>query len=299
MAGWAFRAVPGLVRVMLAFEDWYRRSHRGLVESVLRAVGDPDVAGESVDEAVLRAFERWDRVATMASPGGWVFRVALNVARRDLARARRDAEEVRIAHAGRPEVEPPPGGEAWLLVDSLPLRQRTAVVLRHGAGMTEAAVAAAMGVARSTVSSTLASAHDTLRRKLVEVRLGLARECRPTGCEVEDLSTGEVVAARWSDEVRDRIKVRPGDLVALEGDEVVWRWWHGRVVAVDVDNGRATMRRRVTTGGEGDIDVAVPDGLDVTVGMTGYWEGAKTLVAVAEQELRSPPPGLRPSSGRR
>ena len=131
----------------------------------------------------------------------------------------------------------------------------------------------------------------------MEVRLGLARECRPTGCDVEDLATGEVVPARWSDDVRDRIKVRPGDLVAMEGDEVVWRWWHGRIIAVD--GGRATVRRRVTTGGEGDIDVAVPDGLDVATGMTGYWEGAKTLVAVAEQELRSPPPGVRPSSGRR
>lgn len=56
----------------------------------------------------------------------------------------------------------PPAGEAWDAVRRLPQRQRTAVVLRYVADLPEAEIAAAMGIARSTVSSTLTHAHRAL-----------------------------------------------------------------------------------------------------------------------------------------
>lgn len=285
---------------MHAFEDWYRQAYPGLVESIVRAVGDRALGVDAADEAAARAFERWERVAAMRSPNGWVYRVAVNVAKRHMARTGRDADAAILALAGRPAVAPPPGNEAWLLVPTLPLRQRTAIVLRHAAGLTEAGIAEAMGVTRSTVSSTLASAHDNLRRKLMTIELGLARRCHEQGCDVEDLATGALRPARWSDAVRNTIKVRPGDLVAVEDDEVVWRWWHGRVVSAAGD--AAVVRRRVTRGDadEADMEIAVPAELagDVAAGMTAYWH-EKTLVAVAERELTQPPPGVRPSSDRR
>ena len=51
---------------------------------------------------------------------------------------------------------------------ALPTRQRTAVVLRFVADLTESQIAQAMGVSRSTVSSTLSDALAALHRVLAE-----------------------------------------------------------------------------------------------------------------------------------
>ncbi|MBA2497403.1 MAG: hypothetical protein H0V33_09980 [Acidimicrobiia bacterium] len=64
------------------FEPWYRAEHPRLVVSLALACGRMDLAAEAVDEAFVRALERWDRVSAMASPTGWTYRVALNCLRR-------------------------------------------------------------------------------------------------------------------------------------------------------------------------------------------------------------------------
>lgn len=127
------------------------------------AFGDHDLAVDVADEALVRAYERWARVSSMASPEGWTYRVAFNVARR---RLRRNAVEQRLLRSERPVEEPGPAREMWLLVAELPPRQRQAVALRHVAGLTESAVAEVMGVTRGTVSATLRSAYRTLRLEL-------------------------------------------------------------------------------------------------------------------------------------
>jgi DNA-directed RNA polymerase specialized sigma24 family protein len=148
------------------FEEFYGRQHGPLVASLLLVTGDPDLAREGADEAFARALARWSRVGAMASPGGWVYRVALNVIRR---RGRRRAIEARLL-ARRPPSPPvpAPAGEAWLLVAGLPPRQRQVVVLRHVADLPEIEIARVLAISRSTVSSTLADAHRTLARRLRE-----------------------------------------------------------------------------------------------------------------------------------
>ena len=42
--------------------------------------------------------------------------------------------------------------QLWALVRALPTRQRTAIVLRYVADQSEAAIAVAMGIRRSTVA---------------------------------------------------------------------------------------------------------------------------------------------------
>lgn len=279
------------------FAEWYREAQPGLLESVLRAVQRRAVAEDAVDEAFEKAFARWERVQSMRSPNGWVYRVAVNAARRQLSREVREGERLAFATAGSVP-EPPPGGEAWLVVATLPVRQRTAVVLRHVGGMTEAEVAEAMGVTRSTVSSTLASAYKALGQQLAEPRtqkdamhlsLALADACDDDGCDIEPLDGGRRRVA-WSDAVRNTIKVRPGDLVAVDGDEVVWRWWGGTVVGVD--GGTATVERNVTQRADGDprraqIEMDAPDELDLAPG-DRVWFGAdgdrKVIVAAGSPE---------------
>lgn len=139
--------------------------HPRLVTALAAMFGDRDLAAESADEALVRAYERWRRVSSMDSPEGWTYRTGLNVARRIL---RRRSLEAALLRRERREPDPLPGpaGEIWDLVAVLPERQRQAVVLRHVGQLREREIAEVMGVARGTVSSTLRSAHESLRMEL-------------------------------------------------------------------------------------------------------------------------------------
>ncbi|MCB0975796.1 MAG: hypothetical protein KDB86_14760 [Actinobacteria bacterium] len=142
------------------FEQWYRDAHPGLGASLTVVLGDASLAQESVDEAFSRALQRWDRVSQMESPRGWVYRVALNDARRRLRRA---GLERRLLRTSRISPVAPPAGELWLVVSELPQRQREAVVLRHVGELRENEIAEAMGITRGTVSATLRAAYRSLR----------------------------------------------------------------------------------------------------------------------------------------
>lgn len=149
-----------------SFDTWYRHEHPRLVATLLLVTGDLGIAVESVDEAFARALERWDRVSAMGSPAGWTFQVARNLCRR--AQRRAAMERRLLLRSTRSAAVPAPAGEIWELVAVLPARQREAIVLRHIADLREEEIAAALGVSRSTVSTTLRTAHERLARKLRE-----------------------------------------------------------------------------------------------------------------------------------
>lgn len=141
------------------FTVWYRAEYRGLLHTLILAIGDADVATDATSEAFARALQRWGRVSLMSSPTGWTYTVALNVARRMVRRAR--IESIVLRHRPLP---PPVRGDAlevWDAVQRLPLRQRTAVALYYLSDLSQRDVAAAMGVAEGTVAATL---HEARRR---------------------------------------------------------------------------------------------------------------------------------------
>ena len=161
------------------FDSWYQEQHPLVLAALTVASGRPDVAAEATDEAFVRAYERWDRVRRMESPGGWLYRVALNDLRR---RCRRQAVERELLrrHA-RPAVVPPPGltAHVWDAVRTLPSRQRTAVALRYILDLPEGEVARVMGVTRGAASASLATARRRLESQLAEVDSAPA-PARPT-----------------------------------------------------------------------------------------------------------------------
>jgi RNA polymerase sigma factor (sigma-70 family) len=152
------------------FGAWYREEHPRVLAALTVASGRADVAREATDEAFVRAYERWERVRRMASPGGWLYRVALNDLRR---RCRRQAIERELLRRRRPGDEAAPAPAAlephvWEAVRALPLRQRTAVALRYVLDLPEAEVARLMGVTRGAVSATLTTARRRLESLLAE-----------------------------------------------------------------------------------------------------------------------------------
>jgi Sigma-70 region 2 len=59
----------------LDFEEFYQAEFPGLVRSMFLLAPDIDEAQELAQEAMVRVYERWDRVSTMDSPGGYLYRV--------------------------------------------------------------------------------------------------------------------------------------------------------------------------------------------------------------------------------
>jgi RNA polymerase sigma-70 factor (ECF subfamily) len=147
-----------------SFDAWYFREHDRMIATLVLTTGEIDLAVEGVDEACSRALERWGQVGVMESPSGWVYRVAINHARR-VARRRTMEQKIFRKEIPTPDL-PAHAGELWDLVASLSERQRQVVMLRHVAGLKESEIGAVLGVSRGTVSSTLHDAHQRLGRLL-------------------------------------------------------------------------------------------------------------------------------------
>lgn len=123
-----------------------------------RIVHDEAVAEEVAAEAFARAWSRWSRLAHDDRVDGWVIRVTVNLAI-DLRRRRRQQPET-----GSPSAPQDAVLVQLVLVDalrSLPRRQAQAVALRFLADMSEADVAAALGVSSGSVKTHV---HRGLRR---------------------------------------------------------------------------------------------------------------------------------------
>lgn len=165
------------LRALPEFEIWYRREHPRMLGSLGALCGDADLAADVTDEAFTRALAEWSRVAVMASPAGWTYRVALNALRR---RQRRRGHERRLLAqvATRAGDRVPVAtdsltahAEVWDAVRALPDKQRIAVVLRYVADLPEAAIAESLGVSRGTVASNLSDARRTLASFLTDDRV--------------------------------------------------------------------------------------------------------------------------------
>ncbi len=159
------------------FESFYGATRGRLVASLAVLVGDVDLASDAADEALERALTRWTRVSQMESPGGWTYRVALNVARRQ---TRRRSIESRLLARGAPTAALPTAiVEVREILDHLAPRQRAAMTLRVLGDLTEADIALALGVSRTTVQSALIDARRNLAVVVAESIEGSDREHTP------------------------------------------------------------------------------------------------------------------------
>ena len=157
------------VRVPGSFELLYQRDYSAVVGLVYGLTGNRWVAEDLAQEAFLRAHRDWAQVGEMSSPGGWVRRVALNLARSRWRRLRSETM-ARLRASARVEttdIQPDPEAEAfWDEVRGLPSRQAQAIALHYVEDLSVTEVAAVLGVAEGTVKALLHQGRERLRRQL-------------------------------------------------------------------------------------------------------------------------------------
>ena len=78
--------------VVWTFDEFYAVSRSGLVRGL--TLGDSDLAAEAADEALTKAYLRWNHVSQLDNPAGWTYRVGLNWARSIVRRRRGPARAV-------------------------------------------------------------------------------------------------------------------------------------------------------------------------------------------------------------
>jgi RNA polymerase sigma-70 factor (ECF subfamily) len=145
-------------------DDFCRATWPALASSLGFYCHDIGVGEEIAQEALARAWARWDSLSKLESPEAWVYRVGLNLSRSRFRRAR--AERRALGRLSVPEAVTTASTAAIAVraaVAGLPERQRAAIVLRYFADLPVAAVAEALDCAPGTVRSLTSQAIERLR----------------------------------------------------------------------------------------------------------------------------------------
>ena len=146
----------------------YERYHDSLVRLLWRRTGDRDQAEDLAQEVFVRALE-----TPPANPKPWLFAVALNLARDDGRRATRQGRKLELLKGEHAGASAPPADaalesgertEAVRAALAVLTEQDRAALLLKAESFDYGEIAAALGLARGAVGTTLARA----RKRLVE-----------------------------------------------------------------------------------------------------------------------------------
>jgi RNA polymerase sigma-70 factor (ECF subfamily) len=156
-------------REHLAFEAFFEAEHARLLRALYLVTGNVAEAEEIMQDAFVAVWERWDRVAAMDAPAGYLYRTAMNRWRSRVRRATVAAR--RVVGAGE-------GGDLFAAADErdrlaralarLPRRQRAAIVVTELLGYPTDEAARILGVKDATVRSLASQGRAALRADLEE-----------------------------------------------------------------------------------------------------------------------------------
>jgi RNA polymerase sigma-70 factor (ECF subfamily) len=165
---WGVRSIPSsaaLVEEGVDFDSFFRAEALSLGRALYLLTGDRAETEDLVQEAMARAYERWDKVQRMDSPAGYVYTTAVNLYRRRRRRA-----------INRPFFPPSPirdpaevagtRGDLRRALRSLSRQQREALVLVEWLGFDSEQAARILGIRPSSVRTRLHRAKIALRTHL-------------------------------------------------------------------------------------------------------------------------------------
>jgi RNA polymerase sigma factor (sigma-70 family) len=153
--------------VELRFEDFFRSTYPRLAQAGLLLTGDRAEAEDLAQEAMARAFERWDRVREMDEPEGYVYRTAMNMHRKRLRKAA-VLDRLRLWERPRgmdPADEVEPRHEVLRILASLSREQREALVLTEWLGFTAEEAGRLLGIDAASVRGRSHRARQSIRQR--------------------------------------------------------------------------------------------------------------------------------------
>jgi RNA polymerase sigma-70 factor (ECF subfamily) len=167
---------PPVDRAREAVDAVYRSDSRRVLATLIRLLGDFDLAEEALHEAFAAAVEQWPREGTPANPRAWLVSTgrfkAIDAMRR---RARFDASQAELAERLEAETAGPRPGEAEDIVDdrlrliftcchpALPPDAQVALTLREVCGLTTEEIARAFLTAPPTLAQRIVRAKAKIR----------------------------------------------------------------------------------------------------------------------------------------
>lgn len=169
---------------MNSLEELFRDEWARVLASMVRYLGDLDVAEDATQEAFAIAAERWRRTGEPTNPRAWLITTARN---RALNRLRRERTFVAKAHLlYEPDPSTPPGHDDSIIADerlellllcchpALAVEAQIALTLRAVGGLTTAEIARSFLVPEATMAQRIVRA----KRKIAAagISLGMPRE---------------------------------------------------------------------------------------------------------------------------
>ena len=122
----------------------------------MAAAYGPEIGAEATADALVWAWEHWERVSAMKHPVGYLYRVGQS-------NARRYYRPIKLFPAPTPGTADP---TMPMLLEGLSKNQRVATVLIHAMGYTEREVAELLGLSRWSVRTHAERGLARLRRAL-------------------------------------------------------------------------------------------------------------------------------------
>lgn len=152
------------------FAAWVEARHAALHRTAyLLCAGDAYDADDLTQATLAKLFLAWGRLQDRGQIDAYARRIMLNEHRSTWRRAwrRREVVSEQLPERSAPGREYDGQGDAlWHLVQTLPPKQRAVVVLRYYDDLSEAEIAAALGIAPGTVKSQASRALATLRDRI-------------------------------------------------------------------------------------------------------------------------------------
>jgi RNA polymerase sigma-70 factor (sigma-E family) len=149
-----------------SFEDFFDAHHERLLRVMYLATGDRHEAEDLAQEAMVRVYERWDRVRQLEDPIGYLYRTALNLRRSRLRRLAIAARRL-LPGTAKPETDPVQSADERdalrRALAALSHGQREALVLVEWLGMTDAEAGTVLGISPGAVRVRLTRARAALR----------------------------------------------------------------------------------------------------------------------------------------
>jgi len=152
-----------------SFAAFFDERHRDLFSAMWLITRNRHEAEELMQDAFLRVWERWDRIAAMEDPEGYLYRTAMNLFR---SRARRAAVVLRRTTRMLPADDTVEAVEQReVLVQALAIltpRERAAVVLTNVLGFSSEKAAQALNVKPATVRVLAARGRGRMKQEVTD-----------------------------------------------------------------------------------------------------------------------------------